>query len=122
MLHQTLPGVPEAVTDARAWTRTAVLARYPNADAEIAAEIAAELVAAAVQHTPQDKLIEVVLRERSSGEPVLEVRDPNKSDPHRGGDWGWLSRSVRDFGTHTGPEGHVAWCTLPGARPVARSA
>jgi hypothetical protein len=101
-----------------------VLARYPSVDADVAGEIAAELVAAAVRHTPQDKLIEVILRERPSGEPVLEVRDPNRPnlEPHRGSDWGWLSRSVRDFGTQTGADGHLAWCTLPRARPARPAA
>jgi hypothetical protein len=118
MLHQTLPGVDGAVADARAWTRTAVLARYPNIDADAAAEIAAELVAAAIRHTPANELVELNLIERKPGELIIKVSDPNKPElePHRESNWGKISRTVRGFGSRTNLDGHTAWCELPAAR------
>jgi hypothetical protein len=118
MLHQTLPGVPEAVSDARAWTRTAVLARYPHIDAEAAAEIAGELVAAAVRHTPANEVVKLQLMERRPGELIIQVRDPNKPgiDPHTEGRWDEVSRVVRDFGAYSNSDGHTAWCELPATR------
>lgn len=114
MLHQTLPGVPEAVDDARAWVRTAVLARFPNVAVAHAVQVAGELVAAAVDHTPPGGVVEINLKATEGGALVIEVKDVNSpSHPHDSA-WGGISRVVRQFGTSTTEQGgHIAWCEIP---------
>lgn len=114
MLHQTLPGVPEAVDDARAWVKTAVLARHPNVSVAHAVQVAGELVAEAVKHTPDGGVVEVTLKEAPGGALVIEVADPNTPPGPHGGGWAGISRVVRQFGTSTSEQGgHIAWCELP---------
>lgn len=115
MLHQTLPGVPEAVDDARAWVRTAVLAQFPNVSVAHAVQVAGELVAAAVTHTPAGSVVEINLKATESGALVIEVKDPNSPSHPHDGEWGSITRVVRQFGTSTTEQGgHIAWCELPG--------
>lgn len=114
MLHQTLPGVPDAVEGARRWVGTAVRARYPHVSESVAVQVVGELVAKAVKHTPQGGNVEINLVERESGALVIEVKDPNIPPGLHGGDWGEISRVVPNFGTNTTEQGgHVAWCELP---------
>lgn len=116
MLHQTLPGVPQAVDDARAWIETAVRARHPRVSAVVAVEVCAELVSAALRHTPDGGTIEVRVTSAPAGGVIIEVRDPNEpSDAAHTGSWAEISRMVRDFGASSTASGHIAWCRLPEA-------
>jgi hypothetical protein len=112
MLHQTLPGVPEAVDDARAWVRTAVLAQHPNIPVAHAVQVVGDLVAEAIKHTPDGSVVEVRLIPCDNG-LVIEVTDPNSPPSPHDGTWGDVSRLVKHFGTSTSTDGgHTAWCEL----------
>ncbi|MEV6150274.1 hypothetical protein AB0L53_08010 [Nonomuraea sp. NPDC052129] len=114
MLHQTLPGVPAAVDDARAWIRTVVQSEHPKVEVAVAVHIIGELVASAVRHTPKGGLVEILVTPAARGGMVIEVKDPGAPalDPDVGG-WADISRGVLNFGASSTEGGHRAWCELP---------
>ncbi|MEO3884231.1 ATP-binding protein [Nonomuraea sp. B5E05] len=117
MLHQTLPGTPEAVEDARTWIKKALSARQrPQISVADAVHVGTHLVATAVRHTPKDGVVEIKLIPARNGGLVIEVKDPNSPAAPHVGCWAKISCMVRGFGTSTSMEGgHIAWCELPEA-------
>ena len=116
MLHQTLPGVPAAVDDARAWIRTVVQSQHPEVAVDVAVQVIGELVASAVRHTPKGGLVEILVTPAARGGMVIEVKDPGgpSLEPNVGS-WADISRDVLNFGASSAEGGHRAWCELPQA-------
>ncbi|WP_214327824.1 ATP-binding protein [Nonomuraea sediminis] len=115
MFQQSLPGVAQAVADARAWIRTIVTTNHPHVPADLAVQVTGDLVKNAVRHTPQDGRIEISVIPAQRGGLRLEVRDPDlpATGAYEAPGWAEVSRVVRDFGASSTADGHVAWVEIP---------
>lgn len=102
MFEQTLPGVPDAIEDARNWTRTVVRRDDPEL-ADRASNVAALLVASSIPRTGDDGVIRLTV-ERTKDGLAVEVLDPGGEATEDGMAWAEVSSLAFSF-TVSRPDG-----------------
>ncbi|MDJ0380190.1 ATP-binding protein [Streptomyces sp. G-G2] len=124
-----LPHTAAAVPIARALIRTALAEIEAPADSDTAELLTAELVANAVEHTPGDAPIELVVELLANGCQVevhdRDPRPPAELCPRMPDPWQEHGRGLlliralsSSCGARPTPHGKAVWFTLP-ARPSA---